>query len=165
MKVQLQVYPEKFRSPFACFLNILKTNGFSGGLYRGCVPPVLMQGLINSFMFTGESITLRFLEPNLRNSELGSQLNHFIAGSVGGLVSCVVLVPSEVVKCTMQIQATTSTTTTYSKNNQQHKHVKFNNIFSETILNMKMIYKAEGILGFYKGFGATALRDAPSIGI
>jgi len=45
IKVNLQTHPDKFTSAWQCFKQIVKTEGY-GGLYRGCIPPVMMQGVM-----------------------------------------------------------------------------------------------------------------------
>lgn len=106
-------------------------------------------------MFAGESTTMHLLEPNRKSGDIGSSLNHFIAGSAGGLLQCIAVVPSEVVKCTMQTTDLHGKDLTTVEGSAMH----------QTIATMKQIYRAEGITGFYKGLGATALRDIPSIGV
>ncbi len=112
--------------------------------------------MINSLLFVGESTTMRFLEPNLKRGETGTPMNTLIAGSSGGLLQCIGLVPAEVIKCTMQAEETTI------MNSSQKQST---NAFQQTLNCMKKIYLQEGIKGFYKGFYATALREVPSIGM
>mmetsp|Transcript_18832 Transcript_18832/g.38009 ORF Transcript_18832/g.38009 Transcript_18832/m.38009 type:complete len:317 (-) Transcript_18832:310-1260(-) len=159
VKTQVQSYPGRFPSAWACFKHTLKEGGITG-LYRGCLPPVMMQGLINSLMFTGESIASRILEPNRKPGEMASVVNTFIAGSAGGLLQCIVLVPSEVIKCAMQTSALNA-----QKVGGVAAPVPTGNAFQQTMVTCKHIFKTEGFMGFYKGLGATAIRDIPSIGI
>jgi len=111
--------------------------------------------LINSLIFTGESVATKVLEPNLQPGEVASPLNSFVAGSAGGLLQCVILVPSEVIKCTMQAGSLPHST-----------HLAgASNAFTPTIDTIKYIYRTEGLAGMYKGLGVTALREIPAIGI
>lgn len=106
-------------------------------------------------MFAGESTTMHFLEPNRKGGDIGSSMNNFIAGSAGGLLQCLAVVPSEVVKCTMQTTDLHGKDLTTVEGSAMH----------QTVSTIKQIYRTEGIAGFYKGLGATALRDVPSIGV
>ena len=107
-------------------------------------------------MFTGESITIRLLEPDKKPGEVGSRFNTFIAGSAGGLLACTVMVPSEVIKCAMQ----TSTLSTGAGAAEALKK----GAFEQTLQTIRNVIRTEGYMGFYKGFGATAIRDIPAIG-
>jgi solute carrier family 25 carnitine/acylcarnitine transporter 20/29 len=73
----------------------------------------------------------------------------------GGLAQCVVLVPSDLVKCRLQIQQVNS-------NSNDINNRKFQNGPLRCAYN---ILKAEGIGGLYSGFLVTALREVPSYGI
>ncbi|KAJ1443434.1 mitochondrial substrate/solute carrier, partial [Ochromonadaceae sp. CCMP2298] len=42
VKVQIQTFPEKYPSAWAAFRHTVSENGVMG-LYRGCLPPVMMQ--------------------------------------------------------------------------------------------------------------------------
>ena len=44
IKVKLQAHPGKYRSAVHCLKHSLKEDGFRG-LYNGCLPPIVMQGL------------------------------------------------------------------------------------------------------------------------
>jgi solute carrier family 25 carnitine/acylcarnitine transporter 20/29 len=122
--------------------------------------PHYFAGLINSLMFTGESIAMKVLEPNRKHGEVGSRLNTFLAGSAGGVLQCTVLVPSEVIKVAMQTTALHAQTAS-----GEAAAALTGNAFDQTRQTIQQIYRAEGFKGFYKGLGATAVRDIPSIGI
>lgn len=53
IKVNLQTHPDKYKSAWQCFRQIVKSDGYMG-LYRGCIPPVMMQGTF----LKGDSLTL-----------------------------------------------------------------------------------------------------------
>ena len=44
VKVKLQTHPDLYRSAVDCLRQSLQTDGYLG-LYRGSLPPVLMQGI------------------------------------------------------------------------------------------------------------------------
>eukprot|EP01038_Epipyxis_sp_PR26KG_P009760 gene9760-13129_t len=170
VKVKLQSNLAHATNAGKCIRQIFVEEGLSG-FYKGCLPPVITQGMINSLMFVGEGVAMRYLEPNLKPGEVGTPLHTFIAGSFGGFLQCFVLVPSDVVKCSMQAEASNISSTVgaatkhYLPYVAQNLHKYKKNIFSKTILYTKGIYHAEGLIGFYKGFSVTALREIPSIGL
>jgi len=154
VKVRLQSNLGAYKTNLVrCFQEIYREGGLKG-FYTGSLTPIGSQGFVNAVLFIGESTTLKILEPNLRSGESASHFNHFIAGCVGGLMSCAVTTPSDVVKCTMQATVIPIGTS----------HKPLSN-FSATVFLIKDIYRSEGIGGFYKGFTATALRDVPSLGL
>ncbi len=169
--MRLQVHPTKYNGPLDCIKKTIAEDGLIG-FYRGWIPPVAAQGIINALVFVGEYMAMRCLEPELEHGKVGSPVNTFLAGSFGGLVQCIALVPTDVVKCTMQVETTIVSTgvtsfqymgrssSTYSANVSHARHA-----FSDTFDCIRRIYKRDGVMGFYKGTGATALREVPSIGL
>ena len=156
IKVNLQVYPNIYKSTLDCFQKMVRQNGFKS-LYRGCVPPIFTQGFINSMLFCGEATTMRFLQPELKRGEVGTPFNTILAGMVGGVVQSVVLVPSDVVKCTMQAEETAATAAGIKLEQQ--------NALKQTISCATNIYRTEGIRGLFKGYFVTIAREMPSIGL
>mmetsp|Transcript_23639 Transcript_23639/g.39534 ORF Transcript_23639/g.39534 Transcript_23639/m.39534 type:complete len:357 (-) Transcript_23639:1503-2573(-) len=159
LKVKMQTNPKDYPTAFAGLRRVLNTDGYAG-LYKGCLPPILMQGLINSLIFTGESVASRILEPHKEPGVPSSQINSFLAGSAGGLLQCVVLVPSEVLKCTMQADESAAAAKVAGGNT-----TSASGAFQQTWEASGKIYRSDGIRGFYRGFGVTALREIPSIGV
>lgn len=101
-------------------------------------------------MFVGESLATKVLEPNLKAGEIGSPVNTYLAGMAGGVLQCVALVPSEVIKCSMQTEV--------GGNTSQSE-------FQRTASCVRNIYRNEGFFGLYRGWNATVLRETPSIGM
>lgn len=89
---------------------------------------------------------------------MASPVNSFLAGSVGGLLQCVVLVPSEVVKCTMQAGSIPPSQMSAASSG-------IVGAFKPTLDTVRYIHRTEGIKGLYKGMGVTCMREIPSIGI
>ncbi|KIJ45176.1 hypothetical protein M422DRAFT_207442 [Sphaerobolus stellatus SS14] len=80
-----------------------------------------------------------------QNSPIPAHLapvNHLISGSAAEVISCLIRVPTEVVK-------TRSQTATFGKSR-----------FPSLIAAQKT-YHADGLKGFYRGFGITVARDVP----
>jgi solute carrier family 25 carnitine/acylcarnitine transporter 20/29 len=136
-------------SAFQCFQKIIHDNGLQG-LYRGCLPPICAQGFINALIFFGDSYATSILEPALKSGYLSLTSTQCIAGSFGGLLSCSILVPSEVIKCSLQAK----------------KGAAINSsLWLDTVEEFKTLYRTEGVRGFFKGFTITAYRQIPSMAI
>jgi solute carrier family 25 carnitine/acylcarnitine transporter 20/29 len=135
-------------------------------------------------MFAGESFALSFLDPKWKHGNEGhdnSALNFFMAGSFGGMLQCLVLVPADVVKCKMQVMtdyrggmrkrnagansnnptevpSPSSSTSTIRSSNEAPRHISS----LECLTN---VYKTEGLRGLYRGLGVTAIREVPAFGV
>ena len=152
IKIRLQTDPTKFTSAYSCFLYTLRNEGYRS-FYRGMAAPLCSQFFQTGLMFTGESIALRYLQPKLNFSEAETaktSMNIFLAGSFGGLVKCIVLVPTDLIKCKMQVDQ--------PRPGKSREFTGSLDCFSKT-------YKKEGILGIYRGFGVTTLREVPAFGL
>lgn len=153
IKVRLQSHPELYESKaLQCLKITIRKDGIAG-LYKGCLPPICSQAFINAFLFVGESTAMKFLQPNLRPGEVGTPLSQFVAGCCGGFVSCSILVPSDVIKCTLQA------------NDVSNGKPNLSNNFVQTLGTIRHIYANEGLAGFFKGFWVTCARDVPSLGL
>ena len=150
IKIQLQTQPKQYPSAVTCFLNIVRKDGFLS-LYRGLTAPFIGQFLQNALIFAGEGVALRYLEPDIKfHKEMSSKtvMNVFLAGSCGGLLQCLVLVPADLIKCKLQVD-----------------RVEGKPAYTGNIDCIRKIYRKEGMSGFFKGFGVTALREVPAFGV
>jgi hypothetical protein len=84
-----------------------------------------------------------------QNMSSKTVMNVFMAGSFGGLLQCLVLVPADLVKCKLQVDHAGGGKPTYAGNIDCIRH----------------IVRTEGVGGLYKGFAVTALREVPAFGI
>lgn len=149
IKVRMQTSPTKYFSSMQTFQAILKQEGI-GGFYKGLSSPLVAQFLMNSILFATNSLVLGILrDRNMSNDAV----NSFISGGTGGIAQCLILVPTDVVKCSMQADAA------------PHDFFKPVPQNDGVIHCVKTIVQREGISGLYKGFTATALREVPAIGI
>jgi hypothetical protein len=147
IKVRMQTRAELYPTTRDSFSKILKNEGFFA-FYKGMSSPIAAQFLVNSVLFATNSLCMKVLEPDLKRGEAGSGLNTFISGCIGGVVQCLIIVPSDIVKLNIQMDASPV---------RLRQHGVFH-----CVRNM---WKTEGILGFYKGFSVTALREVPAFGI
>ncbi|XP_032997153.1 S-adenosylmethionine mitochondrial carrier protein isoform X1 [Lacerta agilis] len=112
-----------------------KAGGFRG-IYAG-VPSTAVGSFPNAAAFFA---TYEFTKATLRKdaSPYSSPLTHMLAASLGEVVACLIRVPSEVVKQRAQVSPSSSTL----------------RILSNTVCE-------EGILGLYRGYKSTVLREIP----
>jgi hypothetical protein len=151
IKVRMQTEQKRYATGLACFLDMVRKEGFLS-LYRGMAAPVMGQFVQNALIFAGESVALRYLEPDMKfqqNMSSKTVMNVFMAGSFGGLLQCLVLVPADLVKCKLQVDHAGGGKPTYAG----------------TIDCIRHIVRTEGVGGLYKGFSVTALREVPAFGI
>ena len=147
IKIRMQTSPSKYFSSIQTFHAILQQEG-ALGFYKGMSSPVVAQFLMNSVLFATNSLVLSILQT--RNSS--DFVNSFVSGSVSGFAQCLILVPTDVIKCSIQVQ---SDRPNYFHSPQSHG----------AILCAQNIIKTEGISGLFKGFTATAMREVPAIGV
>lgn len=163
VKVRMQSLPAKYTSMVQTIRVTVREDGVTG-LYRGMMAPIFSQVFINAIVFASESGTIKYLEPHLQPGEVSkSRLNHFIAGAVGGAAQCLVLVPTDVVKVRMQIDAGRAAASAIASANRaaspEHQRQ-----FSGSVDCAYKIFSREGFRGMYKGLFVTAMRELPSIG-
>ena len=120
---------------FQAASKILKEGGIPG-LYQGVVPYVLGDGLSGAVKFVTFEISKKWVEDRVPEKYHG--IAQFVCAAGAFLVCSVVLVPGEVLKCRIQAGAV-----------------------DNLAQGVTDIFKAEGIGGFYQGYGATLLRDVP----
>ena len=150
IKIRLQTEPKLYSSAYSCFLLTVRNGGYRS-FYRGMTAPLCSQFFQSGLMFTGESIARSYFQPMEEyNGDDTSRtpLNVFLSGSFGGLLKCVVLVPTDLVKCKMQVD-------------QSGRSAKY----SGSLDCVAKVYSKEGIRGLYKGFGVTTLREVPAFGL
>lgn len=152
VKIRLQTEPGVYSSAYSCFTRTVQEEGIRG-LYKGMTAPLCAQFFQNGLIFTGESIALGYLEPNVNfdaDMSPNTVRNVFLAGSFGGLLQCLVLVPADLVKCKMQVD--------HSSAGKRGQYKGSLDCFSS-------IYNNEGMKGLYRGFGVTSVREVPAFGV
>lgn len=107
---------------------------------------------MNSITFGVQGMTYRRLEPGP-----GAL---FLSGGIAGVAQSIVVSPVELVKTQMQLQG----------QGMKYKHVILHTPdehlkFSGSWDCIKKIYSSGGLKGVYRGFVATAAREAPGMGL
>lgn len=152
IKIRLQTEPKLYKSAYSCFMMTVRDEGYRS-FFRGMTAPLCSQFFQSGLMFTGESFALECLQPGANiESDKSAQtaVNVFFAGSFGGFIKCLVLVPSDLIKCKMQVDPGRAGKTF---------------MYSSSIDCFSKVYRSEGIRGLYKGFGVTTLREVPAFGL
>ena len=154
IKIRLQTEPLKYRNALHCLVDVVKHEGVSS-LFRGMLAPLFGQFFQNALIFAGEGMALKYLEPDIRLSskEMSNKtvMNVFVAGMFGGFLQCLVLSPTDLIKCKLQVDG-------------QRNDGKAN-LYSGSIDCIRKVYQEGGIPAFYRGFAVTALREVPAFGV
>ena len=116
------------------------------GLYKGVLPPVLMQSVINGIVFGVEGPTRRFLHPRIKGDGVMKEIKvGCLAGMAGGFVQSFVCAPMELVKL-----------------HTQHQAMGKASSYRGNWATLKSIYYSKGIPGCFQGLWITVLRDTPA---
>jgi solute carrier family 25 carnitine/acylcarnitine transporter 20/29 len=106
----------------------------------GASAPILGYGALNALLFVTYNRTLSLLSSPTDQST--SYLKIFTAGATGGLATCLISTPTELIKCRAQVSL--SSTNSWKI--------------------VREVWRHEGIRGLYYGGGITAVRDAVGYG-
>ncbi|EGD80030.1 hypothetical protein PTSG_10305 [Salpingoeca rosetta] len=123
-------------------------------LFRGIGPPVFGVGGLNAVLFGTYGLAARMLtgKPHARDElTLGQS---YVAGTVAGIACCTITAPTELLKC--RAQAATVAKSLPHKAGQSP---------ASTLYQMRAVIRDFGVLGLFKGWWVTVLRDAPSFGV
>ncbi|ETI54789.1 hypothetical protein F441_02411 [Phytophthora nicotianae CJ01A1] len=142
IKVQLQTSREASAGVLRTLRRVISSDG-AAGLYRGLLSPILSNAPINAAIFGVQGHAVRMMQTK-ENAPL-SNTQHFIAGSLAGLVQVVFAAPSEHVKIQLQTGA------------MGKEHSSLN--------AARTMYRRYGMKTLFKGWEACLLRDAPSFGV
>ena len=120
-------------------------------LYKGVLPPLLMQGVMNGIVFGVEKTTARFVRPRIHDSNVVRKEMKvgFYCGLAAGFVQSFVCAPMELVKIRTQHQGIGTHDTHYKGN----------------WATLTEIYRKGGIRGCYQGLWVTALRETPAFAV
>ena len=88
VKIRLQTEPDLYPSAYSCLVRTIREEGVRS-LYKGMTAPLCAQFFQNGLIFTGESVALGYLEPEVdfdADMSPSTVRNVFLAGSFGGLL-------------------------------------------------------------------------------
>ncbi|CAB3232906.1 unnamed protein product [Arctia plantaginis] len=152
IKVRLQTMPVPkpgeetiYTGMIDCARKTIKMDGVKG-LFRGILAPLAVAAPVNAVNFFGFGIAKKLIEKDSDHIHSMSEL--FAAGTFAGLVTSVLVGPSEHIKCLLQL----------------HDDNSSNPKYSGAVDCCKKLYAEGGIKNVFKGTGATILRDIPAAG-
>ena len=133
--------------------------GGISSLYRGMGAPLVSASAINALIFSSYAASSRYWDDHFASTtelveeqELGhdSWQKAFCCGSFAGLMQCIIICPTEHVKCRLQIQ---------------HGKGAADNIYKGPLQATTNIFRNYGVSGLYRGWWATAWREVPAFGL
>uniref|UniRef100_A0A0N4ZCK4 Congested-like trachea protein n=1 Tax=Parastrongyloides trichosuri TaxID=131310 RepID=A0A0N4ZCK4_PARTI len=152
VKVRLQTMPKPapgekplFTGAFDCLKQTATKEGFFA-LYRGMAAPIVGVAPLFAVYFGGCAIG-RKLQQTHPDQEM-TFIQNFNSGALAGVMTTIVMVPGERIKCLLQVQNTSTSA------------VKYNGPLDV----VKRLYAEGGIRSIYRGTFATLLRDIPASG-
>ena len=145
IKCRLQAQEAKFKGPISVIRHTLKHHGITG-MYRGHVATLLREAFGGAAWFGAyEYVIRKFLShhPTAKTKDDLATWQLMSAGALAGISYNAALFPADVIK-----------------NRQQSFDTK-----QGFVPMAKEIYRTQGIKGFYRGFGITIARSAPTSAI
>jgi solute carrier family 25 (mitochondrial carnitine/acylcarnitine transporter), member 20/29 len=133
--------------------------GGISSLFRGMAAPLVSASAVNALIFSSYGASSRYWEEHFatqRSLKEEEETGHdpwqksFFCGSFAGLVQCVVICPSEHVKCRLQIQHGAGTA-----------HI----IYKGPLQATTSILRSHGISGLFRGWWVTVWREVPAFGL
>eukprot|EP01129_Flabellula_baltica_P017420 TRINITY_DN9648_c0_g1_i1.p1 TRINITY_DN9648_c0_g1~~TRINITY_DN9648_c0_g1_i1.p1 ORF type:complete len:330 (-),score=62.72 TRINITY_DN9648_c0_g1_i1:7-996(-) len=147
----------KYTSTFQAFRNILTTEGLWKGLYRGFWVSATMNPFNQAAYYGSYEIMAMFIEGNYEKAEkkhawlprysIVEPLCQFVMGGCAELISGLIWVPMDVISSRLQIQGNNSKSPFSYANGREAT---------------RLIFRREGIQGFYRAYGSAMLVDVPS---
>lgn len=128
-------------------------------LYRGMAAPLVSASAINAIIFSSYATSSRYWDEHFASQqefEEEQETGHdswqkaFCCGAFAGLVQCVIICPTEHVKCRLQIQ---------------HGKGASDNLYKGPMQAAVSIYRNYGMQGLFRGWWATAWREVPAFGL
>eukprot|EP01133_Synstelium_polycarpum_P009137 gene9137-10716_t len=118
------------------------------GMFRGMSSPLMAAAMISTVQFGTFESANQWLEK--QNKSLPETVRLLASGGAAGLMQSFIICPVDVIKSRMMVQGA----------GHGHGHGGGSNIAMS-----KTIYSESGAKGFYRGMGATLLRDVPGMAL
>ncbi|KFM79934.1 Mitochondrial ornithine transporter 1, partial [Stegodyphus mimosarum] len=151
VKVKMQTFPHLYRNSFVCFKQTFVSEHIRG-LYAGTVPALVANIAENSVLFCAYGVCQKAVNLVAKKDDIMNlnPLENAAAGCLGAFFSSFSLCPTELIKCRLQANREVQAAKSVSKQ-----------VFIGPWKLTKQIFKEEGVLGFFRGFGATVIREMP----
>ena len=117
----------------------------SRSLFKGMAAPLVAASAVNAVIFGTYASTGRILDDYYYREKNESFGKNFICGAFAGFVQCLIICPTEHVKCRIQTSA----------------HSLYTNPWKLSV----DIFRKHGFDGLFRGFWATSLREVPAFGL
>jgi len=132
---------QAFRSTWA--------RGGLAGLYRG-IGAVLVGGTPAAMIYlTSYEVTKKYMA---ENTPFPGPAIHLTGGMLAEAISCVVFVPVDVIKERMQV---------FQPHEAAVGDARSSMVYKSSLHSLTSIVRSEGLMGIYKGYGATLLSFGP----
>jgi len=151
------------RSGTSSMKSLSSSFGGMGSLFRGMAAPLSASAIVNAIIFASYGASSRLWDTYVHPSSTHNNTQNdpwqkaFVCGSFAGFVQCLVICPTEHLKCRLQLQQQQLLL-------QQHTNANNQLLFRGPIHASTAIFKTHGILGIYRGFVSTFWREVPAIG-
>ncbi|TAQ89552.1 hypothetical protein B7494_g2112 [Chlorociboria aeruginascens] len=150
VKVRLQSQPDhlplRYKGPIDCFRQSISSDGLLG-LYRGISAPLVGAALETSSLFFWERVGRESLfRSGLYQREKPLPLSAlWLTGAISGAFTSLVLTPIELVKCKIQVPASSSSSAAYK--------------VPTPLAVIRDVFHHQGIRGFWNGQLGTLIRE------
>ncbi|KAG8181231.1 hypothetical protein JTE90_002911 [Oedothorax gibbosus] len=150
VKVKMQTFPHLYKNGLDCFKQTVVKEKVRG-LYVGTIPALAANIAKHSVLFCAYGVCQNAVKYFVKKENIQdlNPLENAGAGFFAAFFSTFSLCPTELVKCRLQAMRETSSANAISKQR-----------IGPWML-AKEIFKNEGILGFFRGFGVTIVREMP----
>lgn len=151
VKVRLQTDPS-FHGPTDCARKLMRREGFRA-FFKGMSTPLITMSAVNGTIFSCYGAGLRFQGYSTAEDEGSATPLSAIcaAGMFAGFVQTFILVPSDLIKCKLQVQVSRAAGAS-------------DPVYAGPLDCMHRIVRQNGLLGMYRGLNSTLLRETPSFG-